>query len=252
MNAALQAYQRQRQPAGSERESQVRTYLPLVRRIALRLARTLPASVDVNDLVSAGCLGLLLALERFDPGRGLDFETFAEFRIKGAILDELRSLDPLSRRERQQLRRVEALRRQLRQELGREPSDEEMARELDLDLAGWQRLSARLGPSGELSLMVLQLRRGEGFPAAEDDLPDQQLQRQRLRRALVEALQQLPERLRTVVSLYYYARLNYREIASLLGVTESRVCQLHRKAVVKIRNQLAARRSLPGGEDGSA
>lgn len=239
MNAVLQAYRQHGQSDGDTREARVRAYLPLVRRQALRMARTLPSTVDINDLVSAGCLGLLFALERFDPQRGLDFETYAEYRIKGAILDELRALDPLSRRQRQRLRQVERCRRNLRQTLGREPSDEEMAEGLGLDVSEWQELAASLGPGGELSLVLLSLDKSN--PAADgEQRPDRRLQQRQLRQALVAALRRLPERLRTVMSLYYYARLNYKEIAQLLGVSESRVCQLHRRAVLRIREHFAA------------
>jgi RNA polymerase sigma factor for flagellar operon FliA len=241
MNTALQCYRQEKQrPTSPDRETMVQSYLPLVRRVAHRIARNLPASVDVNDLVSAGCIGLLSAVERFDPERGLDFGTFAEFRIKGAILDELRARDPVPRRSRHRIHQMEKLRRELIGILGRPPNDEEMAEHLGMELEDYHTLADSLTPCLELSLSLLD--QGSGNNQMVDGgghaCPDAALQRKELRRRLVNSIRCLPERLRTVISLYYYARLSYKEISLLFEVTESRICQMHREAVNQIRTLL--------------
>ncbi|NMB73997.1 MAG: FliA/WhiG family RNA polymerase sigma factor [Myxococcales bacterium] len=239
MNTATMSYrEEQLRSEGSSREARILQYLPLVQRVASRLARHLPASVDRRDLVLAGCVGLIAALERFDPQRGLDFGTFAEFRIRGAILDELRALDPISRRARRRLHQVEARRRALTGQLGRPPDNEELAQDLGMSLAEFERQQAVLTPGLELSLSLLEQCGFElpSDPEREQAQPDQRLLRNEARRRLTRALRRLPERLRTVVSLYYYAQLSYKEIALLFDVTESRVCQMHREAVNIMRD----------------
>lgn len=241
MNTATLSYrQQQRRLESGSREARILEHLPLVERVARRIARHLPSSVDARDLVLAGCVGLITALERFDPRRGLDFGTFAEFRIRGAILDELRALDPVSRRTRRRLHQVEAQRRALTGELGRPPSDEELAQACGMSLEEYQKTRSALTPGLELSLSLLEQCGVE--PAADPDQemaqPDQRLLRAEARRRLVRALRTLPERLRTVVSLHYYMQLSYKEIALLFDVTESRVCQMHREAMNALREAL--------------
>jgi RNA polymerase sigma factor for flagellar operon FliA len=253
MNTATLCYreEQRRSPAGS-REARILEHLPLVQRVASRLARHLPASVDRRDLMLAGCVGLISALERFDESRGLDFGTFAEFRIRGAILDELRALDPISRRARRRLHQVEARRRALTGTLGRPPSDEELAQALGMTVAEFDRQQAMLTPGLELSLSLLEQCGFEpaGDPEREQAQPDQRLLRSEARRRLVKALRGLPERLRTVVSLHYYAQLSYKEIAVLFDVTESRVCQLHREAVNALRESMSRDEPGEGGDHG--
>jgi RNA polymerase sigma factor for flagellar operon FliA len=245
MNQALQNYRNHetRLQPREDRERQVREYLPLVHRIALRLKRNLPPSVELEDLISAGCVGLLSAIERYQAERGLDFATFAEFRIKGAMLDELRGLDPLTRGERRLYRQAEKARCKLQAQLGREPADEEVARELNLEVDDWRRRSAEIQPAMEMSMLLMELRERYAEQSAQQ-LPDRRLQQQRLKEKLLAAVRELPERLRNIISLYYFGHLNYREIASLLQITESRVCQLHQKAVRYIRQLLLNGRPL--------
>jgi RNA polymerase sigma factor for flagellar operon FliA len=241
MNSALQRHhQEQQRPGSVDRETMVQSYLPLVRRVAHRIARNLPASVDVNDLISAGCIGLLSAVERFDPERGLNFGTFAEFRIKGAILDELRARDPVPRRSRHRMHQMENVRRELTGILCRPPNDEEMAQHLGMALGDYHSLADSLTPCLEFSLSSFDQGAFE-IPVADGDgrtRPDTVLQRKELRRRLANAIRCLPERLRTIISLYYYARVSYREIALLFEVTESRICQMHNEAVDQIRTFL--------------
>ncbi len=238
MNAALKHYhQEQHQAATVDRETMVRSYLPLVRRVAHRIARNLPASVDVNDLVSAGCIGLLSAAERFDPERGLNFGTYAEFRVKGAILDELRARDPVPRRSRHRIHQMDKARHELTGSLGRPPDDEEMAKQLGMPLEDYNTLAGSLTPCLELPLSLFDQGTYE-IQAIDRDgrtCPDAALQRKELRRRLVTSIRCLPERLRTVISLYYYARMSYKEIALVFEVTESRICQMHNEAVNEIR-----------------
>ena len=241
MKQEVQSYQNEQNRLNpSERETMIKDYLPLVRRVAHRIARHLPSSVEVNDLISAGCVGLLFALERFDPERGLDFGTFAEFRIKGAILDNLRALDPVPRRSRQRMQQMEKVRRRLTGEKGRPPSDDEMAENLELTLAEYHKLIAALTPCMEMSTVLLD-HGGSALKASKassNPCPHTSLKRKEMRRHLVKAIRKLPEKERTIISLYYYARLSYKEIALLFDVTESRICQIHREAVRKMRPYL--------------
>jgi RNA polymerase sigma factor FliA len=250
MNTAVQCYRQQQSTGAAEREALILAHLPLVRKVASRIAAHLPASVDLKDLVSAGCLGLLSATERFDPGRGLEFATFAEFRIKGAILDELRSLDTLPRRRRSRFHQLERVRRELQHSLGREPSEDEMAAALGMPRPEYTALAADLTPAMELSLTLLERGSGElqlGTPEDQTS-PETQMIRSELRRRLVQAIRALPERQRSVISLYYYARLTYDEIALLYDVTASRICQIHRLAIQQLREQLSAAERGEGGE----
>jgi RNA polymerase sigma factor for flagellar operon FliA len=246
MNIAIENHHQQNTPTTKSQESTIRAYLPLVRRIAHRIARDLPDEVDINDLVSAGCIGLISALGRFDPDRGPSFGTFAEFRIRGAILDELRQLDPLPRRSRRQMQILSQTRRGLTNKLGHPPDDEDMANHLKMTINEYHMLTGRLIPTFELSLSLMDhiasiARMSESGPHAT---PDNILQRKELRNRLVKAIQSLPERSRTVISLYYYSRMNYKEIALLFDVTESRICQIHSIAVNQLRKQLESDRAI--------
>jgi len=241
MNQAVGRYQEElRRPEGPGRDAMIRAYLPLVRKVAHRICRGLPPGIDVNDLIASGCVGLISALERFDPSRGLDFGSFAEFRVKGAILDELRALDPVPRRSRKQLQHLEKVRRKLQGTLGRPPVSEEMAEELNMSVSAYQELEGHLTPGIEMSLVLLnQEKELSASESSANSLPaDRILQKEELRQSLVRAIRCLPERLRTVISLYYYSHLSYKEIALLYDVTESRVCQMHREAVSLMRDDL--------------
>ncbi len=222
------------------RDAMIQAYLPLVRRVAQRIARGLPPGVDVNDLIAAGCVGMISALSRFDPGRGLDFGSFAEFRIKGAILDELRAMDPVPRRSRRQMQQLEKVRRKLQCMLGRPPGADEMAGALELSVGDYQELEGQLTPCLEMSLVLLNQEKELAVcESSAHPLPaDKLLQQEELRHRLVQAIRALPERPKTVISLYYYSHLSYKEIALLFDVTESRVCQIHREAVALMRDFL--------------
>ncbi len=238
MNAALKNYKLERKRLeDQEREKIVRDHLPLVRKVAFRIARHLPSTVEVDDLISAGCVGLLSASDRFDPERGLEFSSFAEFRIKGAILDHLRVMDPIPRRSRQRIQMLDRTRNKLTHELGRPPDDDEMAEAMGLELDDYFKMLGNLSPCMELSHVIfdkgsipLQVTQATGVTS-----PHSVMAHKELRRRLVKAIRSLPDRQRTVISLYYYAKLSYKQIAILFDVTESRVCQIHRDAVRRMK-----------------
>lgn len=221
----------------------VEPYLPLVRRLAHHMVARLPSSVQVDDLIQAGMLGLLDALGRFEEGQGAQFETYATQRIRGAMLDELRRNDWMPRGVRQAQRKIDTVMRQLEHTLGRSPSEGEMARAMKLSLEAYQNLlleahGAQLYSYDDFSGSddqdhYLERHIDENQPDPEIALGDQRFQS-----ALVEGIEKLPEREKLVMGLYYEQDLNFKEIAAVLGVTESRICQLHSQAVGRLRARL--------------
>jgi RNA polymerase sigma factor for flagellar operon FliA len=232
------------------RERLVVAYSPLVKFIAGRMASGLPSHVEESDLISYGLLGLIGAIERFDTEREIKFETFAVARIKGAIIDELRSLDWVPRSVRARARQVEKAHSALEAELQRAPSDEEMAAKLEVTVEEFQGILLEIANSSVLALDDLwTFADPEGGsqvsildtiqdPAAVD--PESEAQASELKDRLADAIESLPERERLVIALYYYENLTLREIGEVLGVTESRISQLHTKAVLRLRSRLAA------------
>jgi RNA polymerase sigma factor for flagellar operon FliA len=209
----------------------LRRYGHLVNRQARRLVLRTGVQSAYDDLWGAGALGLLEASRRFDAEKGASFETFAEHRIRGAMLDELRRLDHLPRRLRSRTDEVTKARRKLASELGREATLEEVAAELKMDLEETSGMEALLEPPVPLDSAL-------PFLASEENLDDP-LMRAEAVRTLTGAIEQLPERLRIVLSLHYVEDLTYREIAQLLQVSEPRVCQLHAEALKKMRDLLS-------------
>jgi RNA polymerase sigma factor FliA len=205
-------------------------HAPLLDRCARRLAARTGYAVSPDDLWSAGALGLLEAARRFDPERDVRFETFAEHRIRGAMLDEMRRMDHLPRRLRAGVERIDRARAKLAQSLGREPDPLE--------------LSSEVGESPEDVAEALQLLQ-PAVPVNEEVLPDgaaapdEALARGQAQRRLAAAIAELPERLRILLALYYDEGLTYREVARVMGVSEPRVCQLHSDAVKRLRGALA-------------
>ncbi|MCA9558872.1 MAG: FliA/WhiG family RNA polymerase sigma factor [Myxococcales bacterium] len=246
MKHGIQAYQKN--AALSKRrqqEEQVRKYAPLVKKVAYRLIHRLPPSVEVEDLISVGTIGLLHAIDNFDATKGSRFEAYAEFRIKGAMLDELRSYDFMSRTARGKANKLERSRQRLENQLGRQPSVAELAEDTGLDASDVETVLASTGQVAFLTLEDL-----SAIAADATDVPWELLSQARpddpfghtffreLREALVEALEGLPERLKLVMSLYYYNELNFKEIGRVLDLTESRISQLHTQAVQTLRKRL--------------
>jgi RNA polymerase sigma factor for flagellar operon FliA len=249
--ALWQRYARQRER--SVREALILAYTPLVRYVVDRLAISLPAVLDPEDLVGYGIIGLIDAVERFDPGRGFKFETFAIPRIRGAIVDQLRALDWLPRSARQRAKEIERGIQDLRARLGRMPSDEEIARHLNMDL---DRYHAAVQEAATVTLSldhVLSFDDDESPLHLADVVEDRQAvnlqgaaERRELLEALIQAIEELPERDRLVIALYYNEELTMKEISRVLEISESRVCQLHARAILKLRAALAAFRDPVG------
>ncbi len=229
------------------RDRLILTYAPLVKFVAGRVGASLPSHVDEQDLVSYGLLGLIGAIERFDPGREIKFETFAMARIRGAIIDELRSLDWVPRSVRTRARQIERAIATLEKELMRAPTDEEIAKklgvtndELEDSLTEISRSSIAaldelwtVGSSGGDSVSLIATIEDTQGPEPQSELAVSEQ-----REALGEAIARLPEREKLVVTLYYYEELTLREIGEVLGVTESRVSQLHTKAILRLKARL--------------
>jgi RNA polymerase sigma factor for flagellar operon FliA len=233
----------------SLRDRLILTYAPLVKDVAGRLGSGLPAHVDEGDLVSYGLLGLIGAIERFDPDRDIKFETYAIARIKGSIIDELRSMDWVPRSVRARARDIERAIGDLESRLTRAPTDEEIAAKLGIteeefqdslleisrsSIAALDELWASPGSSGDAVALIDTI---EDPSAAE---PQSAMAHTELREALGEAISRLPEREKLVVTLYYYEELTLREIGEVLGVTESRVSQLHTKAILRLKARLSS------------
>jgi RNA polymerase sigma factor for flagellar operon FliA len=226
-----------------DQSSTIERYAPMVRRAAVQMAGRLPASVDVGDLVQAGMLGLMDALTRFDEAGGAQFETFAMQRIRGAMLDELRGSDWMPRSVRRAQRSIEKAVAELEHRLMRPPSEQEIAEALGLSLAEYQK---SLNDARGVQLVYLEDLNGqdteEGFlgryesDAGEDMLSV--LRSPRFRSALEEAIGRLPEREQLIMAMYYEQDMNLKEIGAVLGVTESRVSQLHSQAVARLRTHL--------------
>ncbi|HET7267213.1 MAG TPA: RNA polymerase sigma factor FliA [Oleiagrimonas sp.] len=215
--------------------------LPAVRRQALALQVRLPAGVDLDDLIQAGTLGLLDALQRFDPQAGASFATFASQRIRGAMIDELRSRDWLPRSVRRQARDMESCIRHLEQVHGRAPAEHEIAACMGIGMEQYHKLLADTNNGYLLPFEELVAERGEPEAGTGSPLsPLAELAGEERRGRLKAAIEALPEREKLLIALYYQEELNLKEIGAVLGVSESRVCQLHSQAVKRMRSHLAA------------
>ena len=240
--ALWQAYSRDRDAA--LRDRLLLHYAPLVKYVAGRVGTGLPSHVDIADLVQSGVFGLWDAIDRFQPERGLKFETYAMQRIRGAILDELRAQDWVPRLVRSRAREVERALERLETRLQRSASDTEVAAELGISVTELRELYAQLQLTSVVALDEL-MAVGRGGTSIADTLPDETAQDPSAfldsvesRRLLAEAVSQLTDRDRVVVSLYYFENLTLAEIGRVLGVTESRVCQLHTRAVLRLRSKM--------------
>lgn len=223
------------------RNSLIEQYYPLVRRQAFNLKVKLPAGVDVDDLIQAGVEGLLSCVDRFDPESGVAFSTYAHQRIRGAMIDELRSRDWLPRSVRRSGRDLEQSIRRLEQQLGRIPEEREIAAELGMELSDYHQLLLDTNNGLILSYdEVVGESPGAESNDAEEAEPEAQIGAAQLKLLLMDAIDSLPEREKLVMTLYYQEELNLKEIGAVLDVTESRVSQLHSQAIKRIRSRVTA------------
>jgi RNA polymerase sigma factor for flagellar operon FliA len=235
-----------------DRDQLVTHYAPLVKRIAYHLMAKLPSSVQVEDMIQNGMLGLLDAINRYEEGLGAQFETYAVQRIRGAMLDGLRENDWLPRSLRRDMRRIEAAISALEQRFGRQPNESELADSLSMTLPEYQKM---LQEARGHQLVYFEdftdgdeedfLERNCAGPEAD---PLEHLLEKDMRVSLVNAIEDLPEREKTVMGLYYERDLNLREIGEILGVTESRVCQLHSQAIARLRSRIFEGKPMPKRE----
>jgi len=222
-------------------------YAPLVKYVAGKVSVTLPSMVEYRDLVGYGTFGLLDAIEKFDPQKHVKFKTYAVTRIRGAIYDHLRELDWVPRSIRRKTKQIERAIAKLESQLGRPANDEEIAKEMGIERKELLKIMAKVASSSILSLQEIwpMNSEAEGY-TIEDSLesmrienPDLVLEREEIRKVVFEALQELPEKEKKVMVLYYYENLTLREIGKILEVTESRVSQLHTKAILRLRAKLS-------------
>jgi RNA polymerase sigma factor for flagellar operon FliA len=229
------------------KEQIVLEHTPLIRYIVNRIAVRLPSHIDLDDLHNTGVIGLMDAIEKYDPEKNCKFKTYAEFRIKGAILDQLRSLDWVPRSVRQKSRRLERAYGEVEQRLGRSASEDEVADSLGLQIDKFHEL---LNQVRGISLVNLEEIRGTNADGdrtgtysdviedVHSENPFASFKLSEMKQVIATTIATLPEKERLVVSLYYYEDLNMKEIGGILGITESRVCQIHTKAVLRLRTKL--------------
>ena len=229
------------------RDQLILAYSPLVKYVAGRMSSGLPAHIEEADLVSYGLLGLIGALERFDPSRAIKFETYAVSRIRGSIIDELRALDWVPRSVRSWARKVETSITRLENQLRRAPTDEEISADLGVDVDEFQDILNQISCASVVALDEFWDTPNQGqdkinlIDTIEDvDAPDpsRAYRQQAVKEILASSIQRLPERERIVIGLYYYEGLTLKEIGEVLGVTESRVSQLHTKAILRLRGRI--------------
>jgi RNA polymerase sigma factor for flagellar operon FliA len=231
-----------------DREHMIRQYVPLVRRLAHHMIAKLPPNIELDDLIQVGMIGLSEALTRYEVTQGVQFETFATQRIRGAMIDELREGDWMSRGSRKSQKDIERAVQKVEQRKGRSAKESEIAEELGMTLADYQEL---LGKVRGTQLVYLEDMTGGGGGDDEEGFldrhaadasgdPMEMLRDRRLRESLVAAIKLLPEREQHVMSMYYEKDLNLKEIAAVLGITESRVCQLHSQSVARLRAKMKA------------
>ena len=245
---SVQPGEHKRSGAGdeAERDALIVKYAPLVKFLASRMAMRLPPSVSVDDLISAGIMGLLDAIEKFDPGKKVQFRTYAEFRIKGAILDELRSMDWIPRSTRKKIREMEQAVTAVEQKLRRPAEDREIAEEMGVDLDTYHDM---LDKARGIDLLSFDEYVSSHKHSTEPKRPYKSLiqtgedtvehvMAQELKEVIADGIKALPKKDQMVVSLYYYNELTLKEIGKVMGLTESRISQIHTKAIIRLRTRL--------------
>ena len=237
-------YRKQRDP--QIRDFFIKQYAPLVKYVAGKVAVGMPGSVEFDDLVGFGVFGLFDAIDKFDPTKHVKFKTYAVTRIRGAIFDELRTIDWVPRSVRQKAREVEDTMRQLEANLGRPPTEEEIARGMGISLEDFQQLMVKVSGTSVLSLNDVwysgedndRISIAESIESPRSLNPDTIVEKDEIKRVIVDALKDLPEKEKKVLVLYYYEDLTLKEIGEVLEVTESRISQLHTKAITRLRGKL--------------
>jgi RNA polymerase sigma factor for flagellar operon FliA len=244
---AQELWQRYHRQADTATENDlVEQYLPLVRTIVGRLAMTLPDHVDQDDLNSAGLVGLLQSLRNFDPACGNSFESYARVRIRGAMLDELRRMDWVPRTVHEKARKIQEVIGELEQKLGRTPTEEQMAKALQISVSDYNELLDEIRPAAFVCLDATSTspdgaEAGNLYEVVADPnegSPIEEVSQRELKQVIFQRLKQLPEMQRKVLALYYAEDLHLREIAEVFGLTESRICQIHAQAILAIRAYL--------------
>ncbi|MFW6138047.1 MAG: RNA polymerase sigma factor WhiG [Spirochaetota bacterium] len=228
------------------REHFVNKYAPLVKYVAGKIAIGMPQNVDFDDLVGCGVFGLLDAIDKFDPDRDIKFKTYAVTRIRGAIYDELRSIDWVPRSVRQKAKELERVIGKLENKLGRSAEDEEIAREMGISLKDFHSLVLKLSGASVLSLSDIwyvgdesdKVSVAETIESPKSLNPEAIVEKEEIKKIIVNAISELPEKEKKVLILYYYEDLTLKEIGEVLQVTESRISQLHTKAIVRLRSKL--------------
>ena len=230
------------------REEVIKQYSPMIKYVANRIAMRLPPHIEVDDLISVGVLGLIDAITKYDPTRGAKFKTYAEFRVRGAILDELRSMDWVPRSVRQKASNIDSVVQKLQSTLGRPPEDEEVAGEMGISLDQFFDTLNETKSMPVLSLEGLGIAKEtreqqsllDCLAGKGDTDPETQIRLNELKEIIAQAIDTLPEKARLMISLYFYEQLTMKEIGVVLDVTESRVSQIHSKAVFKLCTELKA------------
>lgn len=246
MNALVKGYMEEsHRGALSSRDELIVSHLPLVKYLVKRIAANLPSYLDEDDLISVAVIGLITSADRFEPSRGIRFKTFAEQRIKGNIYDELRAQDWFSRSVREKYKRLEREMTSLSHKLGRDPVSEEIAAALDMELEEYFQM---LGEVHSYAFMSLDesWQDDEGNTVSLLDMledtsagnPQNQLIKRQVVEAMGAAIDVLPEKEKLVITLYYYEEMNLKEIGEIIGLTESRVSQLHSQAILRLRSKL--------------
>jgi RNA polymerase sigma factor FliA len=244
MASPVQAtYQEAAHPGAGERERLILDHLPQVRWVAIRIHEKLPDSTALEDLISVGILGLIAAVDNFDARFGVKLATYAEHKIRGAILDSIRGMDGIATHKRKFIKQIEAAINTVEQRVHRTPSEEEIAAELGIDLDTYRQwlLDTRSLAIGSLDAPLDSEGRGSllnYLPDSEDATPARQFERAELERLIAETIENMPKAERTVLSLYYYEELNLREIAPIMGLHLSRISQLKTQATLRLRAKL--------------
>jgi RNA polymerase sigma factor for flagellar operon FliA len=239
----MQSYAMSEAISDDEREQLILQHLPQVRLIARRIQERLPENISLEDLISTGVIGLIAAIDNFDPGHNVKLKTYAEYKIRGAILDSLRGLDWAPRQKRRQAKRIEAAIAAAEQRLKRAPDEQEIADELEISLEEYHEWLVEIRGLNIASLEYTTGEQGKDLlhylPDADDNLPSKVLEKSELERLLAEGIHGIPKMERTVLSLYYQEELTLREIAQVVNLHESRISQLKSQAILRLRSHMA-------------